>query len=52
MPEQLARGGSDAEGETASRWFWAFALLLIGVETVMRRRSRRVVVREAHADAA
>lgn len=52
VTKDFARGGGAADGETASRWFWALALLLIGIETVMRRRPRRVIVREAHADAA
>ena len=47
----LARGGQ-AEGETASRWLWAFALALLGVEGWLRRRTGRGALREAHADAA
>jgi len=47
----LARDGQ-AEGETASRWLWAFALVLLGVEGWLRRRTGRGALREAHADAA
>jgi len=47
----LARDGQ-AEGETASRSLWAFALVLLGVEGWLRRRTGRGALREAHADAA
>jgi len=47
----LARAGQ-AEDETASRWLWALALVLLGVEGWLRRRSGRVALREAHVDAA
>jgi Aerotolerance regulator N-terminal len=38
--------------DSDARWFWALALVLIGVETWMRRPRRSVTRQEAHADAA
>jgi hypothetical protein len=43
---------ADPAGESSSRWFWGFALVLVGLEAWMRRRSPRSTVQEVHADAA
>ena len=42
-------GGSLQDGQSDGRWFWAAALLLLLVETVMRRSRRQAAVEVPHA---
>lgn len=51
VPAPVGREVALHANTTDARWFWALALLMLGLEALVRR-SRTAAVQEAHADAA